>query len=205
MLHWTPRLARDRRSPDGFITPCQPTLAKVAPSGPEWIHEIKHDGYRLIARKDGNRVRLWSRWGSSWARRAVEVAEAVRRLPVTNVVLDGEVLCPHEDGHSDFHALASEARCREAQLIAFDLLMVDGRDIRLDALVERRALLADLLPAKSATLRFSDNVEGNGEAVFRHACAMGLEGIVSKRKDSAYRSGRSDRWLKVKNPQFRRR
>ena len=73
----------------------------TAPSCPECFHEIKHDGYRLIARKDGERVRLWSRWGRAWTSRAAEVAEAVRRLPVTNVVLDGELLCPHDDGHSD--------------------------------------------------------------------------------------------------------
>jgi bifunctional non-homologous end joining protein LigD len=205
MLHWTPRLSRDLKRPDGFIPTCQPTLAKTAPSGPEWLHEIKHDGYRLIARKDGDRVRLWTRWGNSWTRRAVEVAEAVRLLPVGNVVLDGEVLCPHEDGHSDSHALQSTKRCRDAQLIAFDLLMLDERDLRLDPLVNRRARLADLLASVPGALQFSECIEGNGSAVFRHACAMGLEGIVSKRKDSSYRSGRSDKWLKVKNPAFRRR
>jgi hypothetical protein len=125
MLHWTPpRLTRDLKRPEGFIKPCQPTLAQKAPSGPEWIHEIKHDGNRLIARKDGGQVRLWSRWGNSWTRRAVEVTDAVRRLPVTTVVLDGELLCPHEDGHSDFYALQSLTRCRDAQMVVFDLLML---------------------------------------------------------------------------------
>jgi bifunctional non-homologous end joining protein LigD len=204
MLHWTPRLSRDLKRPEGFIPTCQPTLANAAPSGPEWL-EIKHDGYRLIARKDGDRVRLWTRWGNSWTRRAVEVAEAVRCLPVGNVVLDGEVLCPHEDGHSDFHALTSIKRCRDAQLIAFDLLMLEEEDLRLEPLIERRARLADLLSGSAPALQFSDCIEGDGPAVFRHACALGLEGIVSKRKDSAYHSGRSDKWLKVKNSAFARR
>ena len=112
---------------------------------------------------------------------------------------------PHEDGHSDFHALQSLKRCRDAQLIAFDLLMLEGEDLRPRQLIERRARLAKLLPAGSATLRFSEGIEGDGPAFFRHACALGLEGIVSKRKASAYRSGQSDRWLKIKNPNFVRR
>jgi bifunctional non-homologous end joining protein LigD len=193
------------KRPEGFIPTSQPTLAKTAPSGPEWIHEIKHDGYRVIARKDGSQVRLWSRWGNSLTRQAVEVAEAVRRLPLANVVLDGELLCPHEDGHSDFHALASPRRCRDALLITFDLLMLECEDLRLEPLMERRARLAALLARAPGALQFSDCIEGDGPTVFRHACALGLEGICSKRKDSAYRSGRSDKWLKVKNPAFQRR
>ena len=129
----------------------------------------------------------------------------MRRLPVGNVVLDGEVLCPHEDGHSDFHALTSIKRCRDAQLIAFDLLMLDDEDLRLEPLIERRRRLADLLAGAPGALQFSNCIEGDGPAVFRHACALGPEGIVSKRKESAYRSGRSDKWLKVKNAAFVRR
>ena len=94
---------------------------------------------------------------------------------------------------------------RDAQLIAFDLLMIEDEDLRPQPLIARRARLAEMLPAGSATLRFSEHIEGDGPAVFRHACAMGLEGIVSKRKEAAYRSGQSDRWFKVKNPAFQRR
>src|SRR5829696_9929385 len=86
---WSP-LARDRRAPEGFIQPCVPVLADVAPSGPEWLHEIKHDGYRLIARKDGDRVRLWSRQGRDWTRSFAGIAAAIRTLPAASLVLDGE-------------------------------------------------------------------------------------------------------------------
>ena len=91
MLHWTPRLSRDLKRPDGFIPTCQPTLAKVAPSGPEWLHEIKHDGYRIIACKSGEQVRLWSRNGRDWSREFLAVTQALAALNVDDIVLDGEI------------------------------------------------------------------------------------------------------------------
>ena len=123
------------RHPDGFIEPCLPTLGPAVPSGPQWVHEIKHDGFRFICRREGNRIRVFS------------------------------------------------------------------RDMRREPWSDRRWRLARLLRGAGHGVQLSDHMEGNdGEAAFRHACAMGLEGIVAKRRDKPYRSGRSPDWIKVKNP-----
>ena len=122
------RPARSRRSPPGFIAPCIPTLAKVAPSGPQWLHEIKHDGYRIIARKDRERVRLWSRHGLSWTAAFPLIVEALRAMPAECVVLDGEAVLECEDARHDFHGL-STAAAKNACLFAFDLLAVDERGL----------------------------------------------------------------------------
>ena len=106
---WKARPARSQRSPPGFIAPCIPTLAKVAPSGPIWVHEIKHDGYRIIARKDGERVRLWSRHGLSWTAAFPLIVEALRAMPADSVILDGEAVLECEDARHDFHGLRTAA------------------------------------------------------------------------------------------------
>src|SRR3954454_9630681 len=122
------------------------------------------------------------------------------------MMIDGEAVCQFEDGHSDFHAIASDDGCAKAVLWAFDLLMIDGEDIRTLPLEERRARLLRLLEqAKPEGIYFSEHDDGGGEALYRAACGLGLEGIVAKRKGSRYASGRSKAWLKIKNPEFRRR
>lgn len=120
-------LARERRRPAGFIVPCAPTLADKPPSGPQWVHEIKHDGYRIIARKDGDKVRLWSRNGRDWSREFAAVAEAIRALKVEQIVIDGEAMAHCPKGLPDFHELRSGDRAGDACLFAFDLLISTAR------------------------------------------------------------------------------
>jgi bifunctional non-homologous end joining protein LigD len=198
-------LARERRRPAGFIKPCQPTLSDKAPSGPLWLHEIKVDGYRIIACKSGDTVRLWSRNGRDWSREFLAVTEALAALRVEEIVLDGEAMAHCQDGWPDFHGLRSNDGAAGACLFAFDLLRLNGEDLRPLPLEERRARLRKALRGAGKALRFSEHLEGDGEAIFRHACALGLEGIVSKRRDIRYRSGRSLTWLKIKNPTYERR
>jgi ATP-dependent DNA ligase len=167
------------------------------------VHELKWDGYRIMARR-GAGTRLWSRNGRNWTAAFPRIAEAIERLPVQSIVLDGEAVCLAPDGRPDFHALHAKAGCRDARLVAFDLLAVDGEDLRPMPLDERRRRLAGLLGRDDA-LWFSSHVEGaEGAALFRHACAMNLEGIVSKRLDAPYRSGPFRGWRKIKFSGYRR-
>jgi bifunctional non-homologous end joining protein LigD len=191
--------------PAGFITPCLPTLAKVVPSGPEWAHEVKHDGYRMICRRDGDRVRVFSRNAREWTDKLPAIVAAMQRLRATSITVDGEAVVCDDHGVTDFDALfaaiARRGGSAEAFLYAFDLLELDGQDLRHEPWEVRRETLASLLRrTKHAGLRLSEHLDGDGDAIFRHACAMGLEGIVSKRRDAPYRSGRSPHWVKVKNP-----
>jgi bifunctional non-homologous end joining protein LigD len=119
-------LARERRCPPGFIQPCQPTLSDKAPSGPQWIHEIKHDGYRILACKSGDTVRLWSRNGRDWSREFLAVTDALLALKHDEIVLDGEAMAHCNDGLPDFHGLRSEDGSAGACLFAFYMLRVNG-------------------------------------------------------------------------------
>jgi bifunctional non-homologous end joining protein LigD len=184
-------LARERRRPAGFIKPCQPTISDKPRSGPLWLHEIKHDGYRMIACKNGGQVRLWSRNGRDWSREFLAVTDAVKALPADEIVIDGEAMAHCKDGWPDFHGLRSEDGGAAACLFAFDLLRLNGEDLRPLPLDERRARLRKAIRGADKALRFSEHLDGDGDAIFRHACALGLEGIVSKRRDARYRSGRS--------------
>src|SRR4051794_6305601 len=159
-------------SPPGFIRPCQPTLWSKVPTGPEWVHEVKYDGYRLIARKDGSRVRLWSRNGRNWRNGFAAISAAVQALPV-DVVLDGEAVAPCPRGFPDFHALRAPEKAKGACLLAFDLVFLDGADLRQRPLCERRSLLLEVLKDSAEGLRFSDHMEGPAGAVmFEHAARM---------------------------------
>ena len=192
------------RRPPGFIEPCLPTPADMVPSGPQWVHEIKHDGFRFICRREGNRVRVFSRRGTDYTDRVPRIVDTFARLPASSVMLDGEGVACDPNGMTNFEllraALGRPAK-REVFLYAFDLLELNGRDMRREAWSDRRWRLARLLRGAGHGVQLSDHVEGNdGEAIFRHACAMGLEGIVAKRRDKPYRSGRSPDWIKIKNP-----
>jgi len=199
-------LARDRRRPAGFIRPALPVLATKVPVGDGWLHELKHDGFRIVALKDGDDVRLWSRNGRNWSADFLAITAAVMALPFTRIVLDGEAVAHCPKGLPDFHALLGREGSARACLYAFDLLHLDADDLRALALVERRALLREHLKRAGAAIMFSDHLGGtDGEAMFRHACAMGLEGIVSKRVTSRYKSGRCLSWVKIKNPGYERR
>jgi bifunctional non-homologous end joining protein LigD len=169
------------------------------PSGPQWVHEIKHDGYRLMVRRDGARVRCFTRNGHDWADRFPAIVDAALRIKASSFPIDGEALIARDDGTPDFHALRSRSRGHEAVLFAFDLIEHDGDDLRDLPLVERKRRL--LGRAKRRPIRFVEHLTGDGPTVFAHVCKMGLEGIVSKRVDSRYRSGPSKVWLKTKNPE----
>lgn len=206
MVQWSSRtLARDRRSqPPGFVETCQPVLSDVVPSGSAWFHEIKHDGWRIIARKSGSRVRLWSRQAYDWTEAFPAIGAALQHLPVDELVLDGEAVAHDERGLPDFWALRSPETARSAILYAFDLLQLNGKDLRPTSLAYRRDLLEEVVADPLPGLCVSERYEGDGSVLFRHACAHGLEGIVSKRRDTPYRSGRFDGWRKIKCPGYKR-
>jgi bifunctional non-homologous end joining protein LigD len=165
---------------------------------------MKHDGYRLLASKEVDRVRLWSRYGTDFTDRLRAIADAVTRLTVDNALIDGEAVVFRPDGHSDFTALRTKTGSEQASLVAFDLLSLDADDLRQQPLGARRDALARLIAGVDG-VRFSAALTTEGAIVFAHACKLGLEGIVSKRIGSRYRSGPSNNWLKVLNPEFQRR
>jgi bifunctional non-homologous end joining protein LigD len=180
-----------------------PTNAQAVPAGPQWAYEIKHDGFRFICRRDGDRVRVYSRNGRDWTDRVPLIAEALTKLQVKSVTLDGEGVVCRADGVSDFDRLrAANGRLgsREAFLYAFDLLEIDGEDLRRYEWHVRRATLRSLVKRVGPGIRLFQHLDGDGALAFQHACRMGLEGIVAKRRDRPYRSGRSPDWIKVKNP-----
>ena len=188
-----------RRHPPAFIDPCIPTLATKPPVGPRWIHEIKHNGYRLIARRHGNRVRLFTRRGYDWAHRYPLITEAMAVLP-QDATIDGEVVVCDSMAVADFELLHGREHDRRAFLYAFDLLELDGVDLRPFPLERRKNQLRNLLSRRASGIQYSDHLEDDGATVFAHACRLGCEGIVSKDRSRPYRSGPSKTWIKVKNP-----
>ena len=187
---------------NGYIEPCLPSSADKPPSGPEWVHEIKHDGYLLIARRDpiSIGIRLLTRNGHDWAPRYPRIVEAVNALKVRSCLIDGEAVACDESGVTVFKRLREKQIGQHVFLYAFDLLELNGRDLRPEPIEVRKATLASLLRGCPPGLRLNEHLTHPGELVFRHACKMGLEGIVSKRRGSRYRSGRTKDWLKFKNP-----
>src|SRR6478735_8460515 len=178
------------RRPSGFIRPCQPSKVARPPSGPLWVHEIKHDGYRLMVRRDGSRIRCFTRNGHDWLT-APAIVDAALRIKATSFLIDGEAVIARDDGTADFHALRSQRRGHEAVLFAFDLIEHDGDDMRDLPLIERIRRLVKLIgKSQRRAIRLVEHLTGDGPTVFNHACRMGLEGIVSKRVDAPYRSGR---------------
>jgi bifunctional non-homologous end joining protein LigD len=190
-------LWRLRAFPD-FVEPCLPSPAERPPAGRDWIHEIKHDGFRLLARRGAERVRLFTRNGHDWTERFPLIVEALNALKATTCLIDGEAVTCNETGLAEFEGLRSHRG--DVHLCAFDLVELDGQDLRLEPLVERRRLLAKLVRKPRCGLVLNAQFDHDGALVFEHACLLGCEGIVSKRKDSRYRSGRSHYWVKCKNP-----
>ena len=181
---------------------CIPTVGKAVPSAPEWYHEIKFDGYRLRVERDGDRVRLITRGGYDWTKRFPWIAEAALKNRRSQFVIDGEAVILGVDGKSDFIALHSRKQNHEVQLCAFDVLAVDGDDLRDLPLSMRKANLEQLLRGRPDGIFVNPFEQGAiGPDLFRAACDMGLEGLVSKRSDRPYRGGRSPHWIKVKNRQ----
>lgn len=179
------------------------TLVKEVPQGERWLHEIKFDGYRILARKQGDKVRLISRNGKDWTDRFRQVAEAIaHEVPVTSAVIDGEVVVLQADGTTSFQALQNftkEGVPAALHYQVFDLLHLDGWDLRGARLEDRKRLLSRIVPHDSGTvLRYTDHIEGHGDVFFNQACDFSLEGVVSKRRDSTYRGGRQRDWAKTK-------
>ena len=179
---------------------CLPTRSTSVPTGPEWLHEIKFDGYRLIVQRSGDRVRLFTRGGYDWTRHYPWIVEAALKNRHKHFVIDGEAVILGVDGYSDFNALHSGKHNEQVQFCAFDVLAMDGRDLRSLPLSIRKTNLARLLARRPDGIFVSDFEQGEiGPDLFVAACQMGLEGLVSKRRDQPYRGGRSKHWIKVKN------
>lgn len=187
-----------------FIEPCLATLQRDAPPGKEWLHEVKFDGYRMQAQLAGSELRLLTRTGLDWTDKfgGAIVAE-LKRLRCTDAIIDGEIVVLADSGVSSFALLQADLSARRTDRFlyyVFDLMRLDGEDLRKEPLVERKQALQDLLgkqPDNSA-IRFSDHFAEPGKVMLEHACRMGLEGIVSKRADAPYRSGRGLSWVKSK-------
>ena len=186
--------------PSGFIEPCLPSTAEHPPNGANWVHEIKHDGFRLMARRDRVGVRLITRNGNDWTPRYPLIVEAMNHLGVRSCLIDGEAVCCDDGGLAVFERLRRKREGGRVFLCAFDLLELDGKDLRREPLEVRKSTLDSLLRPRRPGLQFNQHLTHPGDVVFQHACAMGLEGIVSKRLGSRYVSGRSNDWLKFKNP-----
>jgi bifunctional non-homologous end joining protein LigD len=192
---------RERTRPGlGIIEPCLPSPAKAPPSGPGWLHEIKHDGFRILARRDGAGVRLITRHGTDFTSRFPLAVDAITRLPAHSFLLDGEAIVTNERGLAVFDLIRQHRHGKDALLIAFDLIELEGEDLRRTPIEQRKRKLARLVRGPHPGILLNEVFEGEGEIVFEHACKLGCEGIVSKRLGSLYRSGRSQHWVKVKNP-----
>jgi bifunctional non-homologous end joining protein LigD len=185
-----------------FIEPCLPSSADRPPSGADWIHEIKLDGFRMMVRRDPAGVRLLTRNGYDWTGRFPLIAAAAEALRARSFLIDGEAVACDGDGLPVFDRLRYRRQRGRVFLYAFDLLELNGRDMRREPLEVRKIALAAVLRRKAAAgIQFNDHCDDLPvDVVFRHACKLGFEGIVSKRLGSPYRSGRSRDWLKMKNP-----
>jgi bifunctional non-homologous end joining protein LigD len=180
--------------------PCLPRPANESPAGPGWIHEIKHDGFRILAQRRGRSIRLLTRNGHDLADRFPIIAEAIEALPIRSCVIDGEAIVCDDSGLAVFELIRSHRSNAVAVLCAFDLLEVNGEDIRREPIEDRKRRLAGLLRLPHDGIALNEHFGGEGAIIYKHACALGCEGIVSKRLGSPYRAGRSAHWLQVKNP-----
>ena len=172
-----------RSLPAGFIAPCLPTTAPQPPSGEPWLHEIKHDGFRVIARKNEKRVKLYSRPGNDLTYRFPLIVEALARLRSRSCIMDGEAVACGDDGIALFDRIRYRHHDADVFLYAFDLIELDGDDLRREPLNVRKATLTSVLAGAAPGLQLNEHLEADGPDVFHHACMLGLEGIVSKRKD----------------------
>lgn len=193
--------AKKAPMPD-FVEPALAALRPAPPTGAKWLHEVKFDGYRLQARLEGQQVRLLTRSGLDWTDRfGAEVTDALRALPAETFIIDGELVVEAGAGASDFSALQadlSEGRNDRFVFYAFDLLYLNGQDLRAAPLLARKQALEDLVGSRPGRVRYSGHFGEAGAMVLRHACRLSLEGIISKEADAPYRSGRGKAWIKSK-------
>jgi bifunctional non-homologous end joining protein LigD len=184
-----------------YVEPCDPALREHAPKGSDWHFEIKADGYRaqLHVRPDG--ITVYSRTGLDWTSQFSSIAAAAPHLKADSAVIDGEAVVYGEAGVSDFQQLRRKLGPRKSKRVryhAFDLLYLDGYDLRDVAYIERKRLLERLLQGAPETFVYVEHIQADGDAVFEQACKLGVEGVVGKRADSSYRSGRQESWIKLK-------
>jgi bifunctional non-homologous end joining protein LigD len=185
-----------------FIAPALPRLRAAPPSGENWLFEVKLDGYRIQLHKSGLAVSIYSKNGADFTRRYPAIAAAVLGLPTKSCIIDGELIAAGRHGQPDFLALL-HGRHVPTCVYGFDLLALNGRDLREQPLVYRRARLKALLTrAKSNLLRFSESFP-DAKALLAECARLDLEGIVAKRKDLPYRSGTRSGWIKVKTPEWK--
>ncbi|WP_214473402.1 ATP-dependent DNA ligase [Mesorhizobium sp. dw_380] len=182
-----------------FIRPMEPELVEQPPKGGGWSHEVKFDGYRTQLIKDVDGIRLYTKTGIDWTAKYRLLAAEAKNLEAESFIIEAETIVTNEAGLSDFHALRSAItrRPQDLYLVAFDLLHLNGHDLRDMPLKDRREILQVLIPA-GGHIQFSEALPGAGDAVYHLACEAGLEGIVSKRLDGVYRSGSTMNWRKVK-------
>jgi bifunctional non-homologous end joining protein LigD len=170
-----------RNLPAGFIAPCLPTKTDKLPSRSHWLHEIKHDGFRVIARKSGAQVRLYSRPGNDLTYRFPLIVETLARLRSRSCIIDGEAVACDDNGVTSFNRVRYRRHDKSIFLYAFDLIELNGDDLRRDPLEGRKATLEMILAKAAIGIQFNEHMEGDGQTVFRHACKLGLEGIVYSR------------------------
>ncbi|MBY5624424.1 non-homologous end-joining DNA ligase [Rhizobium leguminosarum] len=188
------------------IEPCLALLKARPPTGDDWVYEVKWDGYRLSVHVEPKGIRILTRGGHDWTDRFPAIKQAALWLPVGTAILDGEAVVLDEQGRSDFGLLqqslggrGGKKRSSNAVFMAFDLLYFDGHDLRNSELEVRRHLLEDLVPAGGeGDIRLSEEIEADGDQLLASACEHRLEGIIAKRRDAPYRSGRLGDWLKIK-------
>ncbi|PDV89954.1 ATP-dependent DNA ligase [Rhizobium sp. H4] len=188
------------------IDPCLALLKPRPPKGRQWAFEVKWDGYRLAVHIEPKGVRILTSGGHDWTDRFPAIAAAAKRLPVSTAILDGEAVVFDELGRSDFGKLQQSLGGRggkrtswESVLMVFDLLYLDGHDLTGTELTARRHLLEGIVPAGGEeAIRLSEEIEADGDKLFRSACEHGLEGIIAKDRNSTYRGGRLGDWLKIK-------
>lgn len=185
-----------------FVEPALASLVSSPPSGDNWLHEIKFDGYRLQARIEGGRVKLLTRGGLDWTKKfGNEIRLALESLPVGTALIDGELVVEREGAASDFSELQADlsaGRTDRFVFYVFDLLYLDGYDLRAVPLIRRKELLQGTLASERGIVRYNEHFEDDGALVLRHACRLSLDGVVSKLRDAPYRSGRGKSWVKSK-------
>jgi bifunctional non-homologous end joining protein LigD len=180
----------------GFIEPALATSIDNAPNGERWIHEIKFDGYRVQVHLANEAIKVYTRRGNNWTNRFRKIADDAWHISARSAIIDGEVVVPAADGSTDFSVLQNELKGKSTRivLVAFDLLYLNGYDLRKLPLMERKAHLKKLIAATD--IQFSESFETDGREIYKHACKVGLEGVVSKVRDSVYTSGRGNNWTK---------
>jgi bifunctional non-homologous end joining protein LigD len=200
--------ARPAKHP-GFVEPELATLRAQPHANDRYVHEVKFDGYRIQAHLRAGYASLWTRGGLDWTKKFPTVATGVASLDATEAVIDGEIVSAEEDGIANFSALQhdiAKGRFDRMAFYAFDLLYLDGYDVRGAALLDRKALLKQLLDRSKdiAPILYSEHFDTDPRSLFKQACELGLEGIISKRKNAPYKSERTEDWIKVKCIQFGR-